>query len=705
MLRVVSNRDLMDQERAAAEQAAAEQREQEQPLLQLATFIRGRMTEMRNFRNTEGIAERLLEGLRTYKGMYDPQKLTEIKKFGGSEVYARVTATKCRAASALLRDVFLGPERPWDLEPTPNPEVPIDIEGNIRNLVATEVATLAATNQQIDDQMITDRVTMLREAAERAAKKQAVEQTERAADTLDDYLIEGGFYEALAEFLVDLPIFPYAVIKGPVVRRQSQLKWVNGRATTEYTPKMFWERVSPFDLYWSPGAGKVQHADFVERIRLSRAEIQALRGLPGYNNDAIDEVLGRFYNMGLHEWWDTTDTQRAELEDRERWGRTSTPLIDCAAYTGFVSGTLLKEWGMTEQQIQDPLGEYFVTCWLIDRFVIKAQINPTPDQRAPYFISSFEKIPGGLIGYGLPDLLEDVQQICNAAARALVNNLSIASGPQVVINDEVMQAGEDDMLYPWKRWHVSYDPMVSNAHEPVTFFQPTSNAAELLGVYEKWIVMADEISSIPRYMTGSEKVGGAGRTASGLAMLMSNASKTLQNVAAQIDRDVLEPLLLQLYNMVMLLRPGVLNGDETVVVKGVNHAVKREQDRMRQLEFLQLTANPFDMQIIGPNGRATILRSVSANLGLEHEQVVPDTKTLEDQMQQQAAAQQQAMLAGGDPNAPPGQAQPGAQPGNPQQMPKPQPGRAAPEMIRQKMGMEQRQTNQATGRPGMRAGG
>jgi hypothetical protein len=163
---------------------------------------------------------------------------------------------------------------------------------------------------------------------------------------------------------------------------------------------------------------------------------------------------------------------------------------------------------------------------------------------------------------------------------------------------------------------------------------------------------------------------------------------------------VLEPQLLQLYNMVMITRPGVLNGDETVVVKGENHAVKREQDRMRQLEFLQLTANPIDMSIIGPEGRSNVLRSVASNLGLEHERVVPDSATLEQRMQEQAAMQQQQMTQGGDPNA-----QPGAQPGNPQQMQKPQPGRAMPEQVRKQTGVESQFTNQATGRPGMRAGG
>jgi hypothetical protein len=346
---------------------------------------------------------------------------------------------------------------------------------------------------------------------------------------------------------------------------------------------------------------------------------------------------------------------------------------------------------MSEQDIPELLTEYHVTAWMIDRFVIKVQITPAPDDRAHYFISSFEKIPGALIGYALPDLLEDVQQICNATVRSLVNNLSIASGPQVIINDEVLQPGEDDSLFPWKRWHVSYDPMVSSASaKPIDFYQPDSNAAELLGVYEKWAVMADEISSLPRYMTGSEKVGGAGRTASGLAMLMSNASKTLQNIAAQIDRDIMKPILQELFNVIMVTQPGALRGDEQIHVKGVKQAVKREQDRMRQLEFLQLTANEIDMSIIGPEGRSNILRSVAGNLGLDHERILPDEVELQDRMDQQAQAQAQAAAQGAT---------------DPSQTPAPAKDRAGPEQVRQDTGVEKQFTNQATGRPGMRAGG
>lgn len=685
LLRVVSNTQLIQQEKAIEQ--AAEEKASTPEMSQLASHIHKRMTDMRNFRNTEGIAERLIEALRTYKGQYSPNKLQEIKKFQGSEVYARVTATKCRGATALLRDVYLGPERPWDLDPTPKPTTPQNIEQTIQQLVSIEVATMQQSGQQIDPQMISDRVAMLRQAAERAAKKQAADDADRATEKLDDILIEGKFYEAFAEFLIDLPIFPFACIKGPVVRRAAQLKWTNGVAQMQYIPKMFWYRVSPFDLYWSPGASDVHEAEFIERIRLTREDLHAVRGLPGYDVGAIDAVLQRFGEIGLRDWWDVTDQERARLEDRERWPRTASGLIDTAEYHGSVQGSTLLDWGMDSTDVPDPLQEYRVQAWIIDRFIIKVQLNPTPRQRAPFYISNFEKVPGTMMGYGLPDLLEDVQSITNATARALVNNLSIASGPQVVINDQVLEPGETDDLYPWKRWHVRFDPMITGTSKPIDFFQPQSNADILMTVYERFNAMADEVSAIPRYMMGSEKVGGAGRTASGLAMLMGNAAKTLQNVAASIDRDVIRPMLSELYDMVMITEPGMLRGDESINVKGVNYATKREQDRMRQLEFLQITANPIDMGIIGPQGRATVLRSVSQNLGLEHERVIPDDAELQLRMLQMAQAQQ-----GGQPGQP-----------NANQQPRPEEQRAGPEEARRPI--EGEMSNNATGRPGMRAGG
>lgn len=126
-------------------------------------------------------------------------------------------------------------------------------------------------------------------------------------------------------------------------------------------------------------------------------------------------------------------------------------------------------------------------------------------------------------------------------------------------------------------------------------------------------------------------------------MLMGNASKILQTVAANIDRDVLEPLLSSLFDMVMLTdQSSMLSGDEKVRVLGVSVAVQKETQRARQLEFLQITANPIDSQIVGPKGRAAILRSVAQTIGLPGEEIVPTEEQLtgmEKQAQAMAAMQ------------------------------------------------------------------
>jgi hypothetical protein len=291
---------------------------------------------------------------------------------------------------------------------------------------------------------------------------------------------------------------------------------------------------------------------------------------------------------------------------------------------------MLLDAGFAKKEVDDPEQEYMVDAWLVDRYCIKAQVKPSLTHRPNYYVSSFEKIPGSIYGYGLPDILEDITSVCNSTMRSIVNNLSISSGPQVIVNTDRLAPTEDgNELYPWKRWHVVSDPF-GDKSKPIEFYQPKSNAQELMMVYEKFANMADEASALPKYLTGSGATGGAGRTASGLAMLMDNASKVMQNVAANVDDDILQPCLEELYDLVLLSDAGPkLKGDETVVVKGVTVAVQKETDRMRKLEFLQMTANEFDMQIMGLPGRAAVLQDVSEELGIKGKKVVPSAEQLE----------------------------------------------------------------------------
>jgi hypothetical protein len=191
----------------------------------------------------------------------------------------------------------------------------------------------------------------------------------------------------------------------------------------------------------------------------------------------------------------------------------------------------------------------------------------------------------------------------------------------------------------------------------VSFFQPQSNAHELVGVYQSMTNISDETSSIPRYLTGNESVGGAGRTASGLSMLMSSASKMMQVVAANIDRDVMRPAIQMLYDMVMMVDQGKrLRGDEDIQIRGVEIARQKEMERTRRLEFLQITQNPVDQQLIGLRGRAHLLRAMLDDMGLPGADIVPTDRELEamelkqkEQAQQELEMQQAAAAQGEDP--------------------------------------------------------
>lgn len=656
-LRFVSGAGLdqwdLNQAQVAEDEAA---KAEEQVEIQLASYIRTQFEQMRNHRSSQaGWNERLLHAQRVFNGQYDASKLAAIKQFAGSEVYARVIAVKCRGASSLLRDVYLGPEKPWGLDPTPEPTLPDSITESVTQLVQLEIQQLSQMGQPVDPMQIRDRTKDLMKAAVRAAKKNAKEEAKKAEDKLDDMLVEGGFYKAIAEFITDLPLFPFAALKGPVVRVVPTVRWEGGRAVTKNTPRLFWSRVSPFDLYFTPGVSDIEDASIIERVRLTRADLNDVLDLPGYNSDAIRAVLRDYGQGGLRDWLDPTDSERAVNESREDPTMNNSGIIDCLEFHGNVQGSALLEWGMDAAQVPDPDRDLFVQAWLVGRHVIKVQVAPSPRKRHPYYITSFEKVPGTPVGNALPDILDDIQDVCNAALRSLVNNLSISSGPQVVINDDRIAPGADGQtLYPWKRWHVSNDPMSTNAgsQQPVYFFQPQSNALEMLQIYEKFTQIADELSAIPRYVTGSDRMGGAGRTASGLAMLMGNASKILQTVAANIDRDVIQPCLQGLYDMVMLTdESGLFRGDESIRVRGVDVAVQRETDRARTIELLQATMNPIDMEIIGLEGRANMLRSLTDDLNMDGVKIVPDEDEIKAKQEAMQVAAMQAQAMGGAPGA------------------------------------------------------
>jgi len=123
---------------------------------------------------------------------------------------------------------------------------------------------------------------------------------------------------------------------------------------------------------------------------------------------------------------------------------------------------------------------------------------------------------------------------------------------------------------------------------------------------------------------GSPDVGGAGKTASGLSMLMNAASKGLKAVASHIDNGIVKKSIEEHWLNIMIYEPERARGDISILARASEQLIMMEQLQIRRMEFLNTTNNPTDMQIIRPEGRAEVLREVVRALKMPVDKIVPD---------------------------------------------------------------------------------
>ena len=663
--------------RASDLEADARRRSQEMqntPVIQgLASHVRKRWESARTAKRK--LEERMLQCLRQRNGEYDPEKAQEIVNQGGSDIFINLTSVKCRAATSWLRDTLLGKgsDKPWSIRATPNPTMPPEIMESLQaKLTAQLTAHLSQGGQPPDEEQLRQLAIQMKDEAERELREEANDRVERMSRKMEDQLAEGGWHHAFDEFLDDIVTFPYAVLKGPVKRRRKSLQWQDGKLVPVEEIRNEWERVDPFYLYWAPWSWEINDGYVIERHRLTADELQALIGVPGYNDDAIRTILNDFETQGMKQWlW--TDAAKAQAEGKYvTEAIISGDLIDAIQLWDSVKGSLLLEWGLTEKEIPDAALNYPCEVWLISNVVIRAVLNYDPLGRKPYYLTSYENVPGAVDGKGVTDLCRDSQLMVNASARSLANNMGISSGPQVGVNISRLPPGEDITdMHPWKIWQFQASDYGDNT-TPITFFQPNSNANELMAVFEKFSARADEDTMIPRYMTG-ESSPGAGRTSSGLSMLISNAGKGIKQVISNIDQNVITPAIERLYqdNLRYSDDPDLI-GDVNIIATGANSLVVKEAEAIRRNEFLQLVLNsPVAQQIVGMNGVAELLRDSAKNLSGNVDRIVPDRKQISITEQQtqliQQLQQQLQMLMGQAPGAP---GAPNAAPQQPDMQPK-----------------------------------
>lgn len=585
------------------------------------------------------IEPELVECQQLRNNKYTAAEVAAINAEGGTNIFKSETDTKCRTARALIKDIISPLNgRIWKIKPSPVPDLPGRKKEDLIESMESQNQEIIKNLHQYSQE---EKAKILTQIAEQTAKIsaemlsqeeiEAVERSKRMEKVIADQVTQGGFYTALDDFIENLVTYPAAFLKGPIIRKKPVRKYkesfkpdgtrlVNVHVELEDT--ITFEAPSPFDMFTSPDCRDLQSSYVFERMKMTRKAIGDLKGLDGFNDDAIESVLVA-HASGLNNNKDL-DTPRDDIENRPHEDiYASSSHIEVLEFWGSLSGQMLNDWGLEDEIDEDkPTKEYEVRAWLVGNHVIHISLNPDPMGVRPYSSTSCFTYPGSLWGNGIAGIIKQDQKLLNVLVRAMVNNAALSALPQTIIDIGMLADGEEvTNIHPGRIWQ--YDSTKNQqmnsagGRKAVEFFAVPSTIANIYTVYQDTKNDINEYSGIPSYIQGSGSTD-AGDTASGMAMLMNSATKILRDIVRNLDVEVIRPTIERVfhYNM-MYSEDADIKGDAFVVPEGIIGMFAKEYERNSLLQLLQTTANPMDMQIIGVEGRAAMIREIAILFNLD----------------------------------------------------------------------------------------
>jgi hypothetical protein len=583
----------------------------------------------------------IIANMRQIDGEYDATKLNAIKEIGGSEVFMMITDAKCKNAANWTEELLFQPnQRPWDVSPTPIPELPDYAMEEIYKEAMVEVianvkAEVQSTGVPASPQLILDRVQQVLPKIQASMKDIVYEKAAKMAKDItteiDDKLVEGGWYSALKTCLPNI-IMHTGFLEGPTAKKRPSIKikpMPDGKLVAHIVEDIIptWESVHSLNIYPSPDSTGINDGYLFRRLKLTPKALQELIGVPSYDEDEIRAVLDEIKEGKLNNWL-SVDQSTADISNSPSPLSYDSKKIEALKFFGAVKGEEILEWGKTKGPDDEEIDKslyYDICAYKIGRHVISIQYNKDPLGRKPYYKASFEEIDGSFWGKGLPQIIRDVQSICNAVARAIVNNAGMGSGPQVERNIDRIAPSEraQNKLIPWKVWDVTGDMMAGPA-PALKFYQPPMVVERLVQVYITFSKIADEHSGVPAFAHGDPSVGGGGSTASGLSMLFGAAARGIKSIIKSIDEHIIKPSVERQY--IWLIERKAYFGmvcDYQIVSGGTMAALAREQMAARRIEFMNSTANPVDAQIMGMEGRKYVLEETAKAVNMDLTKYLP----------------------------------------------------------------------------------
>jgi hypothetical protein len=598
----------------------------DEPVGEVVSFIKERFSKAETSRYQD--EQRWVSAYRNYRGIYNPEvSFTSTEK---SRIFVKVTKTKVLAAYGQLVEVLFGNNKfPITIDPTTLPEgiaESVHFESNPEIKKAKEANLTSKDMQLLPGETFPDLqerlgamkaklepiISDLKEGEGRTPTEitlhPALISAKKMEKKIHDQLEESGASKKLRTAAFECALFGTGIMKGPFAVDKEYPNWDekgNYKPRTRTMPQC--DSVSIWNFYPDPDANNMDEAEYaIERHKMSRSQLRALKRRPFFRSNAIDLAL-KYGESYTKEWWE----QAMEDDNQE----TKSERFEVLEFWGYVDREILESHSVDIPRELRKTDQLNVNVWTCNDQVIRLVMNPFNPQIIPYYSVPYEVNPYSFFGVGLAENMEDTQTLMNGFMRMAVDNAALSGNLLIEVDENNLTPGQNLDIYPGKVFRRS-----GGAPGQAIFGTKFPNVSnENMQMFDKARVLADESTGFPSFAHGQTGVSGVGRTASGISMLMSAANGSIRTVIKNVDDYLLGPLgkAFFSFNMQFDYDPEI-KGDLEVKAQGTSSLMANEVRSQRLMQFLQVVQNP----ALAPFAKMDyVIREIAESMDLDPDKV------------------------------------------------------------------------------------
>ena len=600
----------------------------DEPAGQIEKFVKEKYNKAETARRSD--EERWIQAYRNYRGLYNPDvQFTSTEK---SRVFVKVTKTKVLAAYGQLVEVLFGSTRfPLGINPTILPEGVEDTVSFETNPQLKEALGEADTGSEDERTLrpgetmpeFNERVGPLQDDLSvveedvgfKAGKSPSAVQfhpamiaAKKMEKKIHDQLEESNAKKQLRSAAFEAALFGTGIMKGPFAVDKEYPNWdEEGEYNPVFKTVPQTSNVSIWNFYPDPDANNMDEAEYViERHKMSRSQLRALKRRPFFRENAIDKALDMGENYDK-EWWEHAMDESNEDDYSQRF--------EVLEFWGFVDREIIEEHDVDIPKELKNVEQLSVNVWLCNGCVLRLVMNPFTPAYLPYYATPYEMNPYNIFGVGIAENMDDTQTLMNGFMRMSVDNAALSGNLLIEVDETNLVPGQDLTVYPGKVFRRQGGAPGQGIFG--TKFPNVSN--ENMQMFDKARVLADESTGFPSFAHGQTGIQGVGRTASGISMLMNAANGSIRNVIKNVDDYLLGPLGKAFFNFNMQFDfDPEIKGDLEVKAQGTESLMANEVRSQRLMQFMQTVSNP----ALAPFARMDyIVREIAKSMDLDPDKV------------------------------------------------------------------------------------